>query len=148
MDKVKYVYSTERKDTIRYRYPTHINDLVMNRSEAECTEVFLVVLNPGDAVNIHVHHDTEQIFYMIAGTGTLRIGEDASEKYPLKPGDLIRIPPHTYHSVLCDGPETVTYISIDCFTDGKPKGEPTWDSHVQNECKENGWDFNQIRQLK
>ena len=147
MDKVvKYVFST--KDTIRYRFPSHTNDLVMNRSEAETSEIFLVVLELGEAPEIHVHHDTEQIFYMMQGTGTLRIGEQGSEKYPVKPGDVIRIPPHTFHSILNDGTETVVYLSVDCFLGGRPKDEPTWDSHVRRECKEYGWDFDQVRQLK
>jgi len=90
MDQRKYVFSTS--ETIRYRFPTHINDLVMNRSEAETTEVFTVVLEPGEAVNVHIHHDTEQIFYMIQGTGVLRIGEDCSQQFPVKPGDVCVFP--------------------------------------------------------
>jgi mannose-6-phosphate isomerase-like protein (cupin superfamily) len=147
VDKVKkFVFST--KDTIRYRFPTHINDLVMNRSEAETTEIFLVVLEPGEAPDIHIHHDAEQIFYMIQGTGTLRIGEQGSQKFPVKPGDVVRIPPHTFHSVLNDGKETITYLSVDCFLEGRPKNEPTWDSHVKWECEEYGWDFDKVRQSK
>jgi len=142
----KFVFST--KDTMRYRFPTHINDLVMNRSEATTTEIFLVVLNPGEAPDIHIHHDVEQIFYMIQGTGTLRIGEKGTEKYPVKAGDVIRIPPHTYHSVLCDGKDTVVYLSIDCFLMGCPKDEPTWDSHVRIECAEYGWDFDKVKESK
>jgi quercetin dioxygenase-like cupin family protein len=143
MEKIsKYVFST--KETLRYRFPTHINDLVMNRSEATTTEIFLVVLNPGEAPDIHVHHDAEQIFYMIQGTGTLRIGEKGTEKFPVAKGDVIRIPPHTYHSVLCDGKETIVYLSVDCFLEGRPKEEPTWDSHVKIECAENGWDFDEV----
>jgi quercetin dioxygenase-like cupin family protein len=147
MDEYKqYVFST--KDTIRYRFPTHVNDLVMNRSEAATTEVFMVVLEPGEAPGLHIHDDTEQIFYMIQGTGTLQIGPEGSQTFPVKPGDLIRIPPHTIHSILCDGPETIVYLAVDCFLGGRPKNEPTWDSHVRWECEESGWDFEKVRQLK
>src|SRR5664280_717478 len=146
MDQRKYVFSTS--ETIRYRFPTHINDLVMNRSEAETTEVFTVVLEPGEAVNLHIHHDTEQIFYMIQGTGVLRIGEDSSQQFPVKPGDVMRIPPHTFHSVLCDGKEPMVYLSIDCFIGGRPEAEPTWDAHVRVECAENGWDFDKVKLQK
>ncbi len=37
---VKYVFSTQ--DLTRYAFPTHINDLVMDRSEARHSEVFLL----------------------------------------------------------------------------------------------------------
>ncbi|MGD0750398.1 MAG: cupin domain-containing protein [Anaerolineales bacterium] len=146
MDQRKYVFSTS--ETIRYRFPTHVNDLVMNRSEAETSEVFIVVLEPGEAVNLHIHNDLEQIFYMIQGTGVLRIGEDGSQQFPVKPGDVMRIPPHTLHSVLCDGKEPIVYLSIDCFMAGRPEAEPTWDAHVRVECAENGWDFDKVKLQK
>jgi mannose-6-phosphate isomerase-like protein (cupin superfamily) len=142
MDQKKYVFSSS--ETARYRFPTHINDLVMNRSEAETSEVFIVVLDPGEAPPVHVHHDTEQIFYMIQGTGVLRIGEDASLKFRVNLGDVIRIPLNTFHSLVCDGKEPIVYLSINCFVGGRPKAEPTWESHVHVLCEENGWDFNQV----
>jgi mannose-6-phosphate isomerase-like protein (cupin superfamily) len=142
METKKYVFSTS--EPARYRFPTHINDLVMNRSEAETSEVFIVVLEPGEAPPLHVHHDTEQIFYMIKGTGVLRIGEDGSQKLRVNPGDVMRIPLNTFHSVLCDGKEPIVYLSVDCFVGGRPKAEPTWESHVRVLCKENGWDFNKV----
>jgi mannose-6-phosphate isomerase-like protein (cupin superfamily) len=146
MEPKKYVFSTS--ETIRYRFPTHVNDLVMNRSEAETSEVFIVVLEPGEAVNLHIHHDLEQIFYMIQGTGVLRIGEVGSQQFPVKPGDVMRIPPHTLHSVLCEGKEPIVYLSIDCFMAGRPEAEPTWDAHVRVECAENGWDFDKVKLQK
>ncbi len=47
----RYVFSTA--ETIRYRYPTHVNDLVLDRVEATTTEVFVVVLEPGEAPPLH-----------------------------------------------------------------------------------------------
>ena len=69
---MRYVFSTDQ--TIRYRFSTHINDLVMDRAEAETSEVFIVVLSPGEAPPLHVHHDTEQIFFVMEGNGLLQIG--------------------------------------------------------------------------
>ena len=66
----RYVFSTA--DTIRYRYPTHVNDLVLDRTEAATTEVFIVVLEPGEAPPLHQHDDTEQIFYIMEGSGHVR----------------------------------------------------------------------------
>ncbi len=138
----RYVFSTT--DTIRYRFPTHVNDLVMDRSEAETSEVFIVVLEPGEAPPLHIHHDMEQIFYVLEGTGALQIGE-TPQHYRVKPGDLVRIPAHTYHRITCTGSQPLRYLSVDAFVDGKPNAEPTWDSHVRILCKEFGWDFGQVR---
>ncbi|MDR7520217.1 MAG: cupin domain-containing protein [Armatimonadota bacterium] len=139
---VRYVFSTA--ETIRYRFPTHINELVMDRADAETSEAFIVVLEPGEAPPMHVHHDTEQIFYVLEGTGILRVGE-GPESHPVRPGDLIRIPPHTLHSITCTGPGRLRYLSVDAFVGGKPKAEPTWDSHVRTLCDRFGWDFDRVR---
>ncbi len=139
----QFVFSTQ--ETRRYRFPTHVNDLVLDRRQAEASEVFIVVLEPGEAPPLHVHHDTEQIFYVMEGTGTLHIGE-ARTSYPVKPGDVVRIPPHTLHSIQCTGSHTLRYLSVDCFVGGKPAAEPTWDSHVRAACQQNGWDFDRVKE--
>lgn len=143
MNQSKYVFST--RQTVHYRFPTHVNDLVMDRAEAETSEVFVVVLEPGEAPPLHIHDDTEQIFYVMEGTGMLQIGEGGST-YPVKPGDVVRIPPHTWHKIQCDSPRALQYLSVDCFVGKRPTEEPTWDSHVRAICKLNGWDYDKVRQ--
>ncbi len=137
----RYVFST--KETVRYRFPTHINDLVMDRAYAQTSEVFIVVLEPGGAPPLHKHDDTEQIFYILQGTGTLMIGKD-SLTYPVIPGDVVRIPPTEWHRIVAD--DVMRYLSIDCFVCGRPEAEPTWDSHVEVLCREQGWDFSTVKE--
>jgi mannose-6-phosphate isomerase-like protein (cupin superfamily) len=141
MGKQKYIFST--KETIHYRFPTHVNDLVMDRADAATSEVFLVVLEPGESPPLHLHHDTEQIFYILQGTGILHIGEGL-QTYPVNAGDVVRIPPHTLHRINSLGSRTLRYLSVDCFVGGKPKAEPTWESHVSAMCAQHGWDFKKI----
>jgi mannose-6-phosphate isomerase-like protein (cupin superfamily) len=138
---MNYVFDTNKSK--RYRFPTHINDLVMDRSEATSSEVFIVVLNPGEAPPLHQHDDTEQIFYVLEGAGQLRIGSD-QQQFPVKPGDVVRIPPSTLHSIQCQGDSPLTYLAVDCFPAGRPTAEPTWDDHVKAVCAQNGWDFTQV----
>ena len=145
MTQTRYVFDTQQ--IIHYRFPTHVNDLVMDRAEAAASEVFVVVLEPGEAPPLHVHHDVEQIFYVMEGNGLLQIGESA-ERYPVKPGDVVRIPPSTYHRIFCDGARPLRYLSVDCFVGGKPQEEPTWDRHVKAICKLNGWDYDKVRTAK
>lgn len=142
----RYVFSTT--EPVRYRFPTHVNDLVMDRAEAETSEAFIVVLEPGEAPPLHVHHDTEQVFYMMQGSGTLQIDETNPQYFPIKPRDLVRIPAHTMHRIKCESHDPIVYLSIDCFVGGRPQAEPTWDSHVKAVCAQQGWDFSKIKQVK
>ena len=56
-------YVFDPRQVIRYRYPTHTNDLIMDREQATAAEAFFVVLEPGEAPPVHVHDDAEQVFY-------------------------------------------------------------------------------------
>jgi quercetin dioxygenase-like cupin family protein len=142
---MQFVFPT--KNLKRYRFPTHINDLVVDRADAETSEVFVVVLAPGEAPPLHQHDDTEQIFYILAGQGVLRIGAQ-QKKFPVRTGDVVRIPPHTLHSIRCQGKKSLRYLAIDCFTGGRPEAEPTWDSHARVMCKNNGWNYDQVVKTK
>ncbi len=137
-----YVFSTQHPK--RYRFPTHINDLVMDRSEAVSSEVFIVVIAPGKAPPLHQHDDTEQVFYILSGRGRLEIGA-GNEAYPVNPGDVVRIPPSTLHTIHALGDTVLRYLAIDCFPAGRPDAEPTWDDHVKAICQQQGWDYDEIK---
>ena len=138
-------YVFHPRDVIRYRYPTHTNDLIMDRSQASAAEAFFVVLEPGESPPIHVHPDAEQVFYILEGQGELGIGPEAAERYPLRVGDFVRTPPGVPHAVSCLGDSRFVYLSVDCFTAGPPADEPTWDSHVRVMCANNGWAFDDVK---
>ena len=135
----QFVFQTDSLK--RYSFPTHINDLVIDRYKSSVSEVFMVIVEPGKSVMHHKHDDTEQVFYMIRGTGYLCLGPEKKEQY-VKPGDVIRIPPSTLHSIKTDTEVPIKYLCVDCFTQ-KPL-EPTWDEHVKVVCKNNGWDFSEV----
>jgi oxalate decarboxylase/phosphoglucose isomerase-like protein (cupin superfamily) len=117
----------------------------MDRSEAAASEAFMVILEPGEAPPLHVHHDTEQVFYVISGAGELQIGADVGERFAVGAKDLVRIPPGTWHRIFCKGQERLVYLSVDCFVGGRPEAEPTWESHVRVMCANQGWDFGKVR---
>jgi mannose-6-phosphate isomerase-like protein (cupin superfamily) len=139
----RYVFDT--REVARYRFPTHTNDLIMDRGEAAASEAFYVILEPGESPPLHVHEDAEQVFYVLEGKGVLTVGRESSESFPVKAGDFVRTPPGTYHAIRCTGNTRLAYLSIDCFTAGPPAAEPTWDSHVRAMCELNGWDFDAVR---
>jgi mannose-6-phosphate isomerase-like protein (cupin superfamily) len=130
---------------IRYRFPTHTNDLIMDRRDGAAAEAFFVILEAGEAPPIHVHEDAEQVFYILEGEGELGIGPDSAERYPLRVGDFVRTPPGVPHAVRNEGPARFVYLSVDCFVAGPNPAEPTWDSHVRQMCAINGWEFDAVR---
>jgi len=138
---MQFVFPTSQ--TKRYRFPTHVNDLVVDRADSQTSEVFLVVLEPGEAPPLHQHDDTEQVFYILEGQGTLRIGSEKKE-LAVRPADVVRVPPSILHSIQCTGAEPLRYLAIDCFVAGRPTAEPTWDSHVRVMCQREGWDYQQV----
>ncbi|UCD37871.1 MAG: cupin domain-containing protein [Fidelibacterota bacterium] len=138
---MQYVFGTTNLK--RYQFPTHRNDLVMDRSEADTSEVFMVVLEPGQAPPLHQHEDIEQIFYILAGKGTLTIkGEE--EGYPVQAGDVVRIPVSAWHAIWADKEEELRYLAVDCFKGAHAVDEPTWDDHVKVMCLEQGWDYEEV----
>ena len=133
------------KKLIRYQFPTHINDLVMDRSEARFSEVFIVVIEPEKAPPLHCHDDTEQIFYVFEGSGVLSIGKGEQKKISVGLGDVVRIPVGEWHSIKADPDTILKYLAIDCFGSIRNENEPTWDAHVKQLCKEQGWDYNTVK---
>ena len=117
----------------------------MDRSEAKFSEVFMVVIEPGKAPPLHVHNDTEQIFYVLDGSGILTIGKDESKKNNVGPGDVVRIPVGEWHSIEADPGSILRYLAIDCFGSIRNEDEPTWDAHVQVLCREQGWDYATVK---
>lgn len=137
---MQFVFNTSQFK--RYKFPTHINDLVVDRADAQTSEVFMVLLEPGQAPPLHQHDDTEQIFYVIEGSGVLTVGVE-DQSHSVAPGDVVRIPPSTPHSIQArDG--ALRYLAIDCFTAGRPTDEPTWDSHARVMCRNNGWNYDAV----
>lgn len=139
---MRYVF--QLKSVRKYRFPTHTNELVLDRKDARTSEVFVTVLASGEAPPLHKHDDTEQIFYVLGGTGSLQIGKKR-KSWRVGPGDVIRIPPHTLHRIICTSRKPLRYLVVDCFVNGRPLAEPTWDRHVSVVCKNNGWNFKDVR---
>jgi len=115
----------------------------MDRAEARCSEVFLVVVEPGGAPPLHRHADTEQVFYILEGSGILSVGDPPS-KHEVAPGDVVRIPVDTLHAIRALPGVPLRYLCVDCFGGNRNKDEPTWDAHVRVLCREQGWDYSRV----
>jgi mannose-6-phosphate isomerase-like protein (cupin superfamily) len=57
-------------------------------------------LAPGQRTTLHCHHQTEELYYIIAGEGLMTLGED---RFTVTPGDTIAILPNTPHCIEATG---------------------------------------------
>ena len=72
----------------------------------------LVVLPPGKAAwPFHAHYVNEEMFFIVEGRGTLRLGE---ERHPLRGGDVIALPagPEHPHQIVNDSDAPLRYLAI------------------------------------
>jgi uncharacterized cupin superfamily protein len=71
-----------------------------------------VVLPGKRAYPFHSHRANEEMFFVIEGSGEVRIG---SEVYPLRPGDVIACPPggpETAHQIVNTGNGELKYLAV------------------------------------
>ena len=73
----------------------------------------VIVVPPGKrAWPFHNHHINEELFVILAGTGTVRIG---TAEYPVKQGDIIAAPPggpETAHQIVNTSDGELRYLAI------------------------------------
>jgi len=79
----------------------HRNSCIRNQSLAEAR------LPVGGRTTPHFHPRTEEIYYILAGRGTIRIG---GESRPVGPGDAIAIPPGAEHQIANTGDQTLKFL--------------------------------------
>lgn len=82
------------------------------------TYVSLAKLQPSLSYEKHEHQDHEEIYYIINGSGHIKIGDEIAK---FRDGDIIYIPEKTSHSITNDGNEMVEFLAFGGFT-GMKKG--------------------------
>ena len=79
----------------------HRNSCIRNQTLAEAC------LPAGAATILHRHIKTEEIYYILAGEGLMRIDQDTS---PVGSGDAVAIPPGTAHQITNTGNGTLKFL--------------------------------------
>jgi len=67
----------------------------------------LGIFEPGQGLVPHEHPESEEVYYVISGAGTVYIGKDRREEH-IKPETALFIPPGTIHSVANTGKQKLT----------------------------------------
>ena len=79
----------------------HRNAAIRNQSLAEAR------VHPGATTTLHYHPRTEELYYILSGVGTMRLGD---ERRAVGPGDAIAIPPGTIHQITNPGPGLLVFL--------------------------------------
>jgi mannose-6-phosphate isomerase-like protein (cupin superfamily) len=79
----------------------HRNSCIRQQSLAEAR------LPPGARTTPHFHPRTEEIYYILEGTGRMTIGEDEQD---VRPGDAIAIPPGEVHTIRCTSDQPLKFL--------------------------------------
>lgn len=79
----------------------HRNSCIRNQSLAEAR------LPAGATTTPHYHPRTEEIYYILAGTGRMQVGDETCE---VGPGDAIAIPPGAQHQICNTGGLTLRFL--------------------------------------
>src|ERR687895_2252043 len=69
-----------------------------------------VVLLPGEGHERHNHPDSDEILYILAGTGEQMV--DDAETFPVGPGQAVFIPKAAFHSTVNTGWEPLVLLAI------------------------------------
>ena len=77
------------------------------------TYVSLAKLHQGLSYEPHKHDDHEEVYYIINGKGTIKIGEESAR---FRDGDVIYIPEKKTHSITSDGDNVVEFLAFGGFT--------------------------------
>ncbi|AEF96922.1 cupin domain-containing protein [Methanotorris igneus] len=87
-DKIK-PYVTKDGSIIReLMHPSVHGDVKQSLAEA--------IVPVGSKTLLHKHHESEEIYYILEGKGLMTLG---NEKFEVKKGDTICIPPETPHKI-------------------------------------------------
>jgi len=101
--------------------------VLIDRSCTARTEVGHNSWHPGQDGPPHRHEAKEQIFFVTAGTGTVRVG---AETFRVQPRDFIYVPAGMEHQSIAAGPGPLEYLLFNAFLDEDKEGHATFAEHI------------------
>ena len=63
---------------------------------------------PGSEQPVHSHPDSEQVYVIVQGRGSMTVGDETRE---VGPGSAILVPPATGHTICNVGEESLVFVS-------------------------------------
>jgi quercetin dioxygenase-like cupin family protein len=118
------MYAKKFKETPKYLYAGKGNDfyMLLPRDMTEAMESSLVCLKQGEEVAEHSHPHEEQVYFILKGRGTLRIGREEAE---IAPEMVVYIPRGAPHAVKPLTKQLV-YAYVCVWPGGLPPDNKDW----------------------
>jgi len=104
--RILHVPSTAEANT-RQLGPYALTDLIAEADEIVMT-AYRLTIAPGSRTAISYHPEAEELYYVLAGSGTAILDGDS---YALKTGDFLRLPANTRHAFIT-GEEPLTMLDV------------------------------------
>jgi len=102
--------------------------VLVDRSETELTEVGWNRWRRGLEGPLHSHDAKEQVFYVTDGEGAVVVGK---ERYPVKPGSMVYVPPSVVHQTIVAGDGPLSYLLFNAFQDAGKEGHASFADHIE-----------------
>lgn len=67
------------------------------------------IVLPGQSTHRHLHHETEEIYYILLGIGTVEVG---AHVFSVSADDAVLIPPGVEHRATCLGEDALHILCI------------------------------------
>jgi quercetin dioxygenase-like cupin family protein len=101
--------------------------VLVDRSETQLTEVGWNRWRKGLEGPAHSHEAKEQIFYVTDGEGIVVVGP---ERYAVKPGSLVYVPPNVVHQTIVSEDAPLSYFLFNAFLDAGKEGHASFADHI------------------
>jgi len=101
--------------------------VLIDRSCTARAELGLNTWAPGHDGPPHQHEAKEQVFFVIAGNGTVRVGD---ETFNVRPGDFVYVPAGVVHQTIATGPGPLQYLLFNAFLNEDKEGHATFAGHI------------------
>lgn len=102
------IHNIERVDSFTTKDGSEIRELLAHRNSAIRQQSLAEARLPaGCRTTPHYHPQTEEIYYILRGTASMRIDQETRD---VGPGDAIAIPPGQTHQITNTGGETLVFL--------------------------------------
>jgi mannose-6-phosphate isomerase-like protein (cupin superfamily) len=102
------IINRDEAEIIRTPHGSELRPLV-DRTTSKITQCSLAeeVLPPGCSVSPHHHLEMEEIYYIVSGSGLMKVADDEKQ---VVPGDAIYVPRGSRHTLINNGTEDIRLL--------------------------------------
>ncbi len=102
------IHNRDRVPSFTTKDGSEIRELLAHRNSSIAQQSLAEARLPlGASTTPHYHVHTEEIYYILSGTGRMRIGDETAD---VGPGDAIAIPPGAEHEITNTGDQTLVFL--------------------------------------